>query len=99
MNNRRHQELAEEVANFILEKFPNTKIESIHDGLEENTIWITVLTNGHDSLDIIESVSEKCTDILLEYGCGISVIPVAMGNMYRKAERSEGMFHKSLYAF
>ncbi len=76
MINWRHQELAEEVANLVIEEFPNAKIEKIHEGLEEDSIWIRVRKNGYETWDIIEAVSEKCRNILLEYGCDIAIIPV-----------------------
>jgi hypothetical protein len=77
--NFKQQELIEELLKDLEAHFPDVRFVDITEGPENpDNLWINV-TEPEDEdreIELTEFFSEKCTDILMDYGYDISVMPV-----------------------
>ncbi len=77
--NFKQRELIDELIESLNEKFPDVKFVDITESPENpNDLWVNVTrVKDEDRLiELIKFFSEKCTDILLDYGYHISVMPI-----------------------
>ncbi len=77
--NFKQQELIEELLKELEVCFPDVRFVDITECPENpDNVWINV-TEPEDEdreIELTEFFSEKCTDILMDYGYDISVMPI-----------------------
>lgn len=77
--NFKQQELIDGLLNDLEKNFPEVRFVDITEGPENpNDLWVNVTEpkNEDREIELIEFFSEKTTDILLDYGYQIFVMPV-----------------------
>ena len=75
----KQQELIDQLVKEIETQFPDTKFVDVVPSPEtESTLWLefTRPKNEERILDIIEFAGQRTTDILLEHGYNMLVLPV-----------------------
>jgi hypothetical protein len=68
------QEYYDEIRQMILAKFPDAEFDLIRR--RRNEITVDVTSNVGDMLELIDLVAERTTDILIESGVHIVVVPM-----------------------
>lgn len=79
MINIKQEELINRLMKQIREKFPETDLINITESPEDpETLWINVTAPDDEDRDmeLIEFAGDKITDILLDYGYHMLVMPV-----------------------
>ena len=77
--NTRQHEIIQGLIQSLKENFPEVRFVDITESPENpNDLWINVtkVKNEDRFIELIKYFAEKCTDILLDYGYHISVMPV-----------------------
>ena len=79
--NHVQERLIDELMVYAHEKYPEVRLREITESPgDENHVWVIVEGIDWDDddrvMDFTEYLSEKQTDILLEYGYPISVMPL-----------------------
>jgi len=77
--NFKQQELIEELLKELEAHFPDVRFVDTTEGPENpDNLWINVSEPEDEDreVELTEFFSEKCTDILMDYGYDISVMPV-----------------------
>ena len=72
---RSADEYLDEVKGMILARYPDAEFDVIRRRRHE--ITVDVLTDGDNGLEIVELVGDRTTDILLESGLLIVVVPLS----------------------
>jgi len=68
------QEYYDEIRQMILAKLPDAEFDIIRR--RRNEITVDVTSNVGDMLDVIDLVAERTTEILIESGVHIVVVPM-----------------------
>lgn len=71
---RSADEYLDEIKGMILAKYPDAEFDVIRR--RRNEITVDVLTDGDDMLEIVYLVADRTTDILVESGVHIVVVPL-----------------------
>ncbi|RLC12558.1 MAG: hypothetical protein DRI57_17580 [Deltaproteobacteria bacterium] len=77
--NFRQQEIIEEFVKGLEKKFPEVKFMELSESPEDpDDLWVNVTrpASDHRMIELLEYCGGKSTDILLDYGYGILVMPV-----------------------
>lgn len=76
LKNNRVRELVTEVERLLKAKYADAEFE-VYEGEDPQGVYIEVYTSSNDdALEVIRTVSERETDILLDEGYWISTIPL-----------------------
>ena len=78
--NLKQQELTDKLFQAVKEKFPEVKLVSVTESPEDpNDLWVNIATPKDEEreIELVEFASEKTTDILLDYGYHISIMPTS----------------------
>jgi hypothetical protein len=78
MTNLKQQQLADDFFQSVKTKFPEVELINITSSPEDpRDLWINVTAPADEAreFELMDWVSEKSADILLEYGYSILVIP------------------------
>ncbi len=77
MINFKQQQLIDEYLKAIKEKFPEVQFISVSGSPEDPAdLWLNVTTPDEDrEIELLEFTADKSTDILLDYGFQILVMP------------------------
>ncbi|MGH7495111.1 MAG: hypothetical protein ACREOO_22295 [bacterium] len=78
MTNFKQQQLIDEYLKAINEKFPEVQFISVSESPEDPAdLWLNVTTPPDEDreLELLEFTGDKSTDILLDYGYQILVMP------------------------
>ncbi|MDM8524170.1 hypothetical protein QUF80_12440 [Desulfococcaceae bacterium HSG8] len=76
--NFKQQELIESFVGALKEKFPEVRFKEVTESPEDpNDLWVNVTRPADDDrmIELLEFSGEKTTDILMDYGYHISVMP------------------------
>jgi hypothetical protein len=79
MVNFKQEELIQQLMAQIREEFPEVDLISIMEHPEDpESLWINVTAPGDEDreMDLIEFAGDRITDILLDYGYHMLVMPV-----------------------
>jgi len=71
---RRAEEYIEEVKELIRARFPGAEFSVVRRDPKE--YWLEVLADFDDMFDVLDVTSERTTDILVETGILIAVLPL-----------------------
>jgi len=77
--NHKQQELIDGILNDLKDKFPDVKFVEVTEGPENpDDLWINVTKVKDEDrfIRLIKFFSEKTTDILMDYGYHILVMPI-----------------------
>lgn len=83
--NHKQEELIAQLAEDIEKKFPEVKfVEAVPSPEGENALFLRFTEPENDDrfMDILEYASERTTDILLDYGYQMVVVPVVKNGAY-----------------
>ncbi|MGE0086068.1 MAG: hypothetical protein AB7S75_16795 [Desulfococcaceae bacterium] len=78
MINFKQKELIDKLFNAVKEKFPEVKFLKVTESPEDPAdLWVNITTPKDEEreIDLIEFSSDITTDILLDYGYYISIMP------------------------
>ncbi len=81
LNNKRVWELVAEVEEILKARYPDAEFE-VYEGEDPQGVYIEVYTSkgDDDALEVIRTVSERTTDILLDEGYFINAVPLRRRN-------------------
>ena len=74
----KQKELIDELFKAVKEKFSEVELISITESPEDpNDLWVNVTAPEDEDreIELVEFASEKATEILLDYGYHISIMP------------------------
>ena len=80
--NFKHEELIDELVNTIIKKFPEVEFINISESPEDQeSLWINVTSPKDEDkeIELREFASDKTTDILIDYGYHMLVMPTRIG--------------------
>ncbi len=77
--NSKQQQLIEELVSSVKEKFPEVDFVDVTESPENpNDLWVNVteVENEDREIELIKFCGSKATDILMDYGYHILVMPI-----------------------
>jgi hypothetical protein len=83
--NFRQQELVEEFVKAVEDKFPEVKFLEVSESPEDpDDVWVNVTRPASDErmIELLKYCGGKSTDILMDYGYGILVMPLISEPQY-----------------
>lgn len=76
--NFKQEQLIDELINSLIKKFPEIKLVDITESPEDSeSLWINITAPGDEEreIELREFASDKTTDILIDYGYHMLVMP------------------------
>ncbi len=83
MINFKQQELIDSLLQAVKQKFPEVELISVTESPEDPAdLWVNVTAPSDEDreIELMEFAADKSTDILLDYGYQILIMPRPVGN-------------------